>query len=188
MTNQEKKLEQVKKSTRVTMKVLHIIRVILIVGCILSTIAAVGVGISRPKLNNAITESIANGNGTFSYEEDFGNIGIFSVDFDAQRLIDQGDYAAVILFVCIYAAIVCAIVAVFITMIHKVFATLDSSETPFCPAVLTTLRRSFIILTILSVFMCNSLAITAILALTFWCIYTILDYGMTLQIEVDETL
>ena len=72
-------------------------------------------------------------------------------------------------------------------MFINIFKSLAQEETPFSENILKRLRNIFIIITVLiAAYLGVGLCIVG--ALLLWCIYSILEYGVALQTEVDELL
>lgn len=188
MTLQETKLEQVKKSCHITNNVVKVIKIILTVGALLALIGAGVLGMYRNRIDAGIAEAIAADKAEFFTNGEFGDFGLITIDLDVQELVDQGQYALVMICYCAYAAVMCGLVCIIFSIIGKVFAIIETSNTPFSTEVLGKLRKSFIALVIWCLLISDSLGATAIFAMALWCIYCILDYGTTLQTEVDETL
>ena len=87
---------------------------------------------------------------------------------------------------CFVAAVFVAIVTVVLVLIRKVFTELRDNDTPFTESVRRQLKITGILVTV-SVLM-ESLAVAAIVGLSFWCLYCVFGYGMELQKSDDETL
>ena len=66
-------------------------------------------------------------------------------------------------------------------------AVIEESATPFSKEVTGKLRRVFIFMTIVELLL-GSLTSAIIMALIFWTVYAVFEYGVALQSEVDETL
>ena len=71
-------------------------------------------------------------------------------------------------------------------ILKNVFTTIENSETPFNENVLNKVKIAGILVTILT--FAKSLGIAVKVGLSFWCVYCILDYGVELQKNEDETL
>jgi len=188
MTTQETKLEQVKKSCHIASNVAKAIKIILTVGAILCLVATAVIAMYRSQIDPKIAAAIAGGQGEFFTNGELGDFGIVSMDLDVEEYLVKGEYSIVIILYCAYAAIMCGITLIIFSIIGKVFSLIEKSATPFSEEVLVKLRRSFIALTVWCLLVTDSIGATAIMGLALWCVYCILDYGTTLQIEVDETL
>lgn len=89
---------------------------------------------------------------------------------------------------CLAAAVLSAISAVLFNIIRKVFVDIKESDTPFTENIQKRLKITAILITVLTLLFSGSLGFTAIIALSFWCVYCIFGYGIELQKNEDETL
>ena len=72
-------------------------------------------------------------------------------------------------------------------MKNRVFKIIEEEETPFSDKVLKNLLVSLLIIDVI-VAMSAGIGFGALAGLITWALYTIMDYGRTLQIQSDETL
>ena len=79
-----------------------------------------------------------------------------------------------------------AVFAVFLLIVGKVFEELKNSDTPFTESIQKKLKITAILVTLMV--MTESLGMAAIVALGFWCVYSVFGYGIELQKNEDETL
>lgn len=89
------------------------------------------------------------------------------------------------------AGIACGLALVFlkiaIVSLRKIFSTILNSESPFSEDVISTLKTSFVLITVF-VALSTGIILALIIGIFLWCIYTIFQYGCDLQKEVDETI
>ena len=85
------------------------------------------------------------------------------------------------------AAMLTAIMAVLFKLIGSVFSLIRKEDNPFTDKVI---RRIVIVMTVLSViiFFSSGMGYGILVGILTWVVYTVLDYGRTLQIQSDETL
>lgn len=187
MNKQEMKLEKVKKSCDTTRKVLTAIRGIMIACVILCVVGAILCQCFAKDINTELPKAIADGKATFNATDIELFNGVVNFDIKMQSLIDENRYALLFTCYCIAGAVAVAVVIVILSLFIKIFKTILASETPFSEDVLTKLKTVFIV-TVVLVALISDLGAALFLGLTFWCIYTVIDYGAVLQMEVDETL
>lgn len=178
------KISKIKKSASVMATVLNVFRVFFIVIFILTAISSIILFMSKGKTGGSVL-----------YEN--GQVRILSPISEGDYVEGNGfefinslgidDVAVWGGLNCLAAAALSAVLAVLMNIIRKVFVELKESDTPFTESIQKRLKISAIMVTILSLFS-GSLGITAIIALSFWCVYCIFGYGIELQKNEDETL
>ena len=192
MNEQELKLEKIKKSCNVTAtvtKVLESIMVALAMICLSSAILCFAI---RGQIDAGVAE-YANRIGTNDFVEAFSSInsssigGVVSFTLDASGLLEEGAYGAVCALYSLVGAFICAMVVALFDVIRRVFKTLKTSETPFDDEVIKKIKRLFIVVTV-EVLIMFGVGTAVLTGLVCWSIYNILDYGFTLQKQIDETL
>jgi len=186
MTNQTVKLTKVKKSCATAKKVLKVLKILLMVGIICSMVGAVICFALHDKIDSAMAQAVAAGTVTIDYE-DFNIGGIIRMEGEAQQAIEAGYYAYVFGACCIAGAIVTAFSKLIVNKFYQIFEIIETSETPFSEDVTGKLRKVFIVLVVLVALFVDP-GVALFMGLAFWCVYTIMDYGIALQQEVDETL
>lgn len=72
-------------------------------------------------------------------------------------------------------------------LLNRVFKIIEQEETPFSDRVLKNLLVSLLIIDAI-IFMSTGIGFGVLAGLITWALYTIMDYGRTLQIQSDETL
>jgi len=192
MREEALKLEKVKKSCKITAIVSQILEIILIVSAVVCIIGAIMCICLNKDINQSIIEV-----STQEDMEEFNNIvasldsvstnGFLKVSFHMDRMLEEEQYGMVFGVICIFGAIICTMAAVLFDVIRRIFKMIRTSETPFTPEVLKGFKVMTIIICVELLLMSGAGA--AILGgLIFWSIYNILDYGFTIQQQVDETL
>lgn len=182
MNEQIIKLEKVKKSCKTAKKITKVITMFLIAVIILCIVGAILCFGFKDSINLAMAKQSENL--TFS-NVDIGGILRFSVDISG--LMAEGKYAEISGIYCIISVIICVICAMVFGILSKVFAFLENSDTPFSETVLKKMKLTFILLVAIMALLIG-IGMAAVIGLYFWCIYCILDYGIMLQIEVDDTI
>ena len=185
MNEQNNKLEVMKNRCCTSAKVVGILRIFGIIGMIGSLVGAIMCLAQREVVNAQIAEQVASG----TLKVDSLNLGgpNLSLVIDYATAFQEGDYAGPMIISCIVSVVICAAVTVLLTIFKKIFTDLSMEETPFSDSVMGRLKTSFIIMVvILALFVGIGPAVVG--GLFMWCVYSILDYGKVLQIEVDETL
>ena len=188
MREEELKLEKVKKSCNITAKVSQVLEVIMIVGAILCVVGAACCFGFRNEINSTITSSVDMSENFMTSFENASDIGgLITFSFNPESMMSAGEYGQVAAIYCIFGGVICAMVAAVFDVIRRIFKIIKTSETPFTEAVLKKIRVLFIIISV-EILLMVGLGDAAIVALICWSIYNILDYGFTLQKQVDETL
>ena len=85
------------------------------------------------------------------------------------------------------AGIIFAMIAVLIFLVRSVFAIIEKEPTPFTPTVKKRITLVLII-TCVILFLTSGTVPTLLCILLTWAVNAILDYGLTLQVQADETL
>lgn len=182
MREQDLKLAKVKKSCKTAKTVCNVFKIIVLVGAIVCIVGAVVCFCLRDTINATIVSEAANV--TFSNIE---TNGIFQLSFDPHRFVENGLFAQLITVYCSIGAISCFFVAFIFSKIRKIFLMIEKSESPFTENIMKELKKTFIMISVLTALFMG-IGSVVIMALVFWCIYCIMDYGTAIQIEIDETL
>lgn len=196
MNEQNEKLLKVKKSckaVKITARVLFIITVIigaffLVVGSILMS--------TRGKYDDKVQDILSSehvtlkgSNDVFTLSED-GTTYQPNLHSDIDSLNEKLSSLSLSFAVGLYfviLAIACTAVAVTLRLFYHCFKEAEKSDTPFSDVVIRKVLLAMIILSLLLFFTTNA-AVGVLAAFMSWAIYTIMDYGKTLQIQSDETL
>lgn len=186
MNNQEAKLSKVKTSSRVTKKVLSIFRVILVIGLVACLIGGgICLGLQE-KIDETLPQAIEEGKVGLDIS-DIKIGGVVNFDAKMNKALDEGRYAFTFTWLCAFGAVVILVVFLIVGQLRKICAVIEESATPFSKEVTGKLRRVFIFMTIVELLL-GSLTSAIIMALIFWTVYAVFEYGVALQSEVDETL
>lgn len=185
---QSKKLENVKTSITKVRKVLQVLTTITKVGFILCIVGVILAGVYAKPLNKAIQQSVQEGTGIFTVEVSNEFVGgIVKGDMDLQQLADKGEYATVIMITVSINAAMLLIMYVIMKKLIRSILEIEKSETPFSKSILASFKQVFILVSIMVGIMSDvSVLITVIVV--FVCIYKIIEYGITLQDEIDQIL
>lgn len=196
MNEINEKLDRIKKSCHTGKIVSNVFCIIAIVGCVLSLIA----GISIFAMGREFDDMIESGReaGIVSVGDKIGGARMIDINLDDPSSIESdipalkeaiADHPFSILYgtYIMSVTVILAVVAVMMKLISSVFAMIEKEETPFSDKVR---KRVTIVLAITSgiLLLTNGAALGVLGALVTWAVYTILDYGKTLQTQSDETL
>ena len=184
MENTEaKKIQKIKKSSRVTVKVLNVVKVILAVGLVLCLIGGICClfiktddGTKIEMFGQTVTLHGPIDMDTIENTKGFDMVDALNIK-DPMTRASANCFAAA-------GVIICSLIVVLI--LKKTFMELAESDTPFNKDVLKRIKVTGIILTVISALSSGGIAV--VIALSFWCIYCIFDYGIELQKNADETL
>lgn len=187
MREQEVKLERVKKSCSTAKKVAKVFKILAIVFAVMCFLSAGFLFAFKGQVNEAIAQENEINPNSITIDKLDIESGVFKFDMDENQIAESGEYAQAFALVCIMGGIVLTIVAVIFGFIQKIFVTIEVEDSPFSEKVLKTVKRLFIGIAVV-MGLGIGIGIGLFLALFFWCLYCILDYGFELQKEIDETL
>ena len=177
------RIEEIKKSATITANVLNVIRIITMVAAIIALVS----GIICLLCQNKVDGSVIYDGGTFRVLPPVSQEAMINGEgFDFINNLNIENFMVWAALNCFMAATIVAIVTVVIVLIRKVFVELRDNDTPFTENVRNQLKITGILVTICALM--ESLAIAAIIGLSFWCLYCVFGYGMELQKNDDETL
>lgn len=188
MNEQMNRLSKVKKSCRITGKILNVVTIIYMVVATICTAVGLFCLVGQGYINEQAESFIEvedKENIQIKFEEEFN--GIMKFDLDAEELLEDGEYAPALGVYLIVIGVMCAIIYAILRNIVKIFKVIENSESPFSKEVFAYLRRSFVLMVVIAALYVDA-GTTVIVALFLWCIYNIMGYGAALQTEVDEIL
>ena len=199
MNEENVKLAQIYKSCKAARIVSKIFMIMAIVGAVISLIASVLVFTNFETADEIFRDDQLNyriGVGNV-YFADFSQSEVDSVlneeltsDVPAlQEFFDENQNSGALKmgFFTVFITFVCVALAVVMGFIGSIFSTILKEGNPFSDKVLKRVLVSMIIVTVI-VGASSGLGMCLVFALITWVVYTILDYGRTLQKLSDETL
>jgi FtsH-binding integral membrane protein len=104
-----------------------------------------------------------------------------------KEAINETPYSVAISMYSFAAALIIAMTALSMFLLFSVFSFIEKEDTPFSDRALKKLLVSLIIIDVV-IGLTSSPGFGVIGGLITWAVYTIMDYGRTLQIQSDETL
>ena len=196
MNEENVKLAKIKKSCRVGKKITSILCVIAIIGCVCAMVAGIALLSNserfEPEFAKLVDEeklSTSNGIGKASmFHIDSIDVNNWESDIPAlQNALETRPYTTVYGIYCIIISLSIAVASLMMKLLSSVFGLIETENTPFTDAVI---KRVTIVMIVISGFLLmTSGAVLGILCgVATWVIYTVMDYGKTLQIQSDETL
>ena len=190
------KIEKIKKSCNVGKKVSNILCIVLIVGCVLALAGGIWIFTQGRQFDDMVAEGIASG--IITTGDDVGSVKLIHIEaIDAstihsdvpalQEAIDDHPYAISYGMTLLATAGFMAVAAVLVKLVSSVFGLIMKEDSPFTDKVI---KRIVVVLLAISavMFLTSGMAFGVLGAIITWVVYTILDYGKTLQIQSDETL
>ncbi len=197
MNEENVKIAKIKKSCRAGKIAATILTIFAIVVCVAGIAGSVIIFSMGRDFDDAVNKGIEKG--TLTVEEmqvagaklvniNVGKADSIHSDIPAlQSAIDDHPYAFKYGTLCAIAAGVCAVVAVMLKLVESVFALIEKEDSPFTDKII---KRVTIVLGITSalLLLTSGAGFGVLCALVTWVVYTIMDYGKTLQIQTDETL
>ncbi len=178
MTNEIEKINNIKKSCKIAATIVNIIRILIMVAMIITAVGAILCGIFSPIITDVMAqhpETVENSHLTIHF---------FGMVMTADGIVNSGIR---VMLVCLLALVILLCAFVILHQVRKCFLILSVSETPFSEEVVATLKRAFIFVVIVTLVTTGLLA-AGFMALVFWCIYNVFQYGCLLQQQADETL
>lgn len=192
MNEENIKIAKIKKSCHIGKIVSNIMCIITIVGCVCSAVAGIAIFASRAETEPQLAALVEEGKfdeGKFnSVYIDLGSPEEWHSDIPAlQNIIDEYPHSFSISTSVLFMAGALVLTAVMTKLISKAFETIEKEETPFNDKVI---KKVLIVMIFASVilFMTSGMALGVLGGLTTWVVYSVLDYGKTLQVQSDETL
>ena len=190
------KIAKIKKSCSVGKKVSVILCIICIVGTVLALAGGIIIFSMGKKFDNEMEQAIEEGyisTGSSIGSSNFVHFETFDVsnlhsDIPAwQAAIDDHPYAISYGATCLSIAGITALVAVLMKLMSGTFQLIIKEDSPFTDKVI---KRVVIVMIIVSaaLFFTTGMAFGALGGIVTWVVYSIMDYGKTLQIQSDETL
>ena len=199
MNEENVKLAQINKSCKAAKIVSKIFMIAAIVGLVLSIAASVVLFTNREECDkylnsDQVTYKIGVGNVYFAGLSNSEVNSILNEDMtsdvpEVQEFFDENAGSASLRmgFWMLIIAGYCACLAVVMGFIGSIFNTILKEGNPFSEKVLKKVLISMIIVPVI-VGASSGLGMCLVFALITWVVYTILDYGHTLQKLSDETL
>ena len=210
MSEESVKISRVKRSCKIIRIVTHIVNIIGIVASMIALVTGIVILTNaknfEKEFHGAVEQAEANGDvktgitvkvlsaesthvemADPSFLKFLESINIQSSNAAVQEYADK--YPVCLVFGCylLFIAVAVAIFAVVFHLISKTFELIEKEETPFTKKVAKRVMVTGIVLSA-GLAMTSGLGIGAIGGLLTWCIYAIMDYGITLQTQADETL
>jgi hypothetical protein len=190
------KIEKIKKSCNVGKIVSNILCIICIVGCVCALIGGIWIFAQGREFDDMIAQGIESG--IITTGDDIGSVRMVHIgvidastihsDIPAmQEAINDHPYAISYGMTLMGITAFMAVAAVLIKLISSVFGLIIKEDTPFNDKVIK--RVTIVLGAICAVmFLTSGMAFGVLGCVVTWVVYTILDYGKTLQIQSDETL
>ena len=181
MSEQNKKLESIKKSSNVAMILARVAKIF----CFLGTGICIVMGIWFIAFHDYVNEELqrAVAEGKFDPDElllEFNQSGLYMAYNDSAQLSET---------IGIYLIVEGAILVIFVVLLHfvsRVFKEIKESDSPFRKPILKDMRVVFILITLLVL---QSGILTGVMVgFALWCVYSVFEYGCGLQQLSDETL
>lgn len=185
MIEQNQRLEEIKKRCKTSSKVIRVIQIIAIVGLIGSLVGTIWCFVMKETINTEIAKQVSNGVATIENFKIDG--GMLKVAINYDEMFQRGDYATPLAINFGLATVITAITAYLLTLLKKVFDNLNIDDNPFSDSIMSSLKICFIVMSVI-IMLFVGVGPGVICGLLCWCIYSILEYGRVLQVEVDETL
>lgn len=176
------KIEKIKKSSGIALKVTNIIKIICAICAGITIIAGCVMIGFKGAINSGFTVAMENG---FFTEDD---LELSFIDYNGivGHLVEDGYIAETIGLYIITTGITLVFITIVLHFVSRVFKSFMESYSPFQPAILKNLKIAFVLITIAA--STSSLGIGLVIGFAAWCVLNIFEYGCELQKLSDETL
>ena len=197
MNEENVKLAKIKKSCRIGKKVSNILFILMLIGGICLTIYGIKVFADGKKFDDQIRSAEAAG--VVSTSDEIGSVSAVSINLGSlptdlhsdipalQAAIDDHPYSIFYGSWITFSGAGMIIIAMLMLLVKSVFATIEKEATPFTPKVKKKVTVALAIISALFLFTTGT-GFAVIGALVTWAVNAILDYGISLQRQYDETL
>lgn len=181
MSEQNKKLESIKKSSNVAMILARIAKIFCIVGSVICIVA----GIYLIAFHDSVNEELhrAEVEGKFDPDDlllEFNQSGFYISYNNSDRISETVGITLIV------EGIILIIFTVLLHFVSRVFKEINESDSPFRKSVLKDMRVVFVLITLLVL---ESGVLTGVMVgFALWCVYSVFGYGCELQQLSDETL
>lgn len=186
------KLEKIKKSCRTGKVVSNILCIIAIVGCVCALISGAAMFAGRadaePRLVQLQDAGKIDQDHFSVYYIDLGHPEDWHSDIPAlQNMIDEYPFTFSVATYCLLLGGLLAVTAVIMKLISLTFDTIEKEDSPFTDKVIRKVMTVMIFVSAI-LLMTAGMSQGVMGGLVTWVVYTVMDYGKTLQTESDETL
>ena len=203
MNEERNKIEKIKKSSKIAVVVSRILFIAAVIACTLALISGIVLLANREKYDADLEANRDDIKGSYSIA--VGNMKLAEIDDGEFKALASGKLESsvpaleqffeensdsVALHIGLYliaAAFASGLVAFCMWLFSSVFSIILKEDNPFCDKVIKRTLISMIIFSVLLAFTAGT-GFAALGAVATWVIYTIMDYGKTLQTLSDETL
>ena len=204
MSQENIKLERIKKSSHVAGIVTRIVFILCVVASMILIVTSIVMIADRTNMNEQIKAGIEGANDV-DVTKKVGPVNVhllrFSKDsFDItkyqkiessipalEKALSDTPYSLSLGFTLLTAGLNVVLLAIAMFQLYSVFDIIGKEDSPFTPRVLKKLLFALIVIDIVIAFT-SGLGTAAIAGLVTWALYTIMDYGRLLQTRSDETL
>ena len=181
MSEENKKLESIKKSSNVAMILARIAKIICIVGAVACIVTGIGLIVFHDSVNEELSRAEAQGEFNLDQLISELNMGSFNMTYNDSDRISETMGAFLLV-----EGVILIIFTVLLHFVSRVFKEIKESDSPFRKSILKDMRVVFILITLLV--LQNSVLTGVMVGFALWCIYNVFGYGCELQQLSDETL
>lgn len=193
---ENEKLEKIKKSCNTGEKVTNVIFVIAVACSVICLIMITLIAMKTGEFEAWVQKGIDSG--YIKTESSVGSVSTFNIsiinpntihsDVKAIRdVLETRPYSLIFIIYCSVGCFILIVLAVMMKLIGSVFRIIREEDNPYTDKAIRRIVTVMIVASLVMFFSPGT--VYGIMGLiTTWVVYTILDYGKTLQIQVDETL
>ena len=181
MSEQNKKLESIKKSSKVAMILARIAKIVCIAGAMICIVAGIWLIAAHDMVNEELRRAEAEGKFDLNELKLKLDLGNFDMSYYNSEQISEtlGIYLIV-------EGIILIIFTVLLHFVSRVFKEINECDSPFRKSVLKDMRVLFILITLLV--LQSGVLNGVMVGFALWCVYSVFGYGCELQQLSDETL
>ncbi len=201
MNQEDLKLAKIKKSCKAAGTWCKVIAIISAVGAVISGISGIVLLVMRQTIEPMMIEDMNNG-GKFTISQSIGPMNFILMQADmrklpmdalhssipgVQNLINQTPYSVTMALILLSVFVCAGVVAFALFELYSMFHQIEKDSTPFSETVLKKLRVSLIVICVVTG-IAVGVGFGLMLGVITWAILSIMEYGMYLQTQSDETL
>lgn len=192
--NEDKKLIEIRKSCKIGAIISRILLIICIVGTVLTLVGGVAILTMGPKFDATVAEA----GQTQILEENARSFSVLNVDISKisnvqsdvpalQSKIEESPLAIVYGIFCLSIAVILIFICIVLTFIAGTFKSIERSESPFTTAIKKRVVTTLIVVGV-SILLTMGFGFALVMGIVTWIVSAIMDYGISLQQQYDETL
>lgn len=179
MSEENLKIEKIRKSSKIALIVTRITNIVAIAGAVACIVGGSAIYWFRDIINTGLMSGITS---EAIQEKDVRSL----ERYVGIAVVESGRAAQALAWEVITGSIILICVAVVLHFVAKMFKDIQESYSPFRPEIIKNLKIVLVLITVMEVKF--SPLIGLLIGLASWCVVCIFEYGCELQKQSDETL